>query len=267
MHSIRCRGTAGIYDRSPFSVILYKIIHDKTFDFNNLGLVFKQISDLKLIKTNEQFLIILPQPANFHLVLEHMKKRSNNIDILNIDYIQRQFHVFYEFSKFFGLPTFFVSHQDNEHIEQSIRLLYNNALYLYNSSLFMTTEISKPYSSDAGYDLTLKQDLLVTPYEKVKLIFNERIVIPVNYAGILCGRSSLNLYGCLRVGVIDATYNGELSAIFVADGEEVSLKQGQRIAQLVIFPIASKLPVTVTNVSQLPALQRGQNCFGSSGQF
>lgn len=208
-------------------------------NFNNLGVVFKQLSDLDLFNSIEQFLIILPKPENFTLVLEFMKKRSNNIDVLTVEYIQRQYTVFFEFAKSFGLPTFFVSHESKEGIEQSLQSMYNNVVYLFSSSIFMSEPISKPYPSDTAYDLTLSHDILALPKEKVKLVFNEIIVIPVNYAGLLCARSSLNLLGCLRIGLIDTTYNGRLTAVFIADDQEVRLKQGQRVAQLVIFPTAS----------------------------
>lgn len=266
MHSIRSRNNVGIHDRSPFAVLLYSIIRDKSFDLNELDVVFKQILELDLIKSNENFLIILPNPNDFQLVLNLMIKRNNNIDELSLEYVDRQYKVFFKFGKFFNLPTFTVSHEIDQ-ISQSQKLLYNNIVYLYNSSVFMSVPISKSYISDAAFDLTLEQDYLIKPLEKVKLLFVEKIVIPLDHAGFLCARSSINSFGCLRIGLIDATFNGQLSAVFIADQQEVSFKKGQRVAQLVIFPIASQLPVVVSAKSLLPSLFRGKNCFGSTGQF
>lgn len=266
MYSIHARNNIGIHDRSPFSAILYTIIHDKAYDFDNLNSVFAQIAELDLIKPHEKFLVVLPNPENFTLVLDLMIKRANNIDELTEDYIYRQYKVFFEFAKYFHLPTFEVSHKAGE-ILPSIELLYNNVVYLFNSSIFMSTPISKTYVSDASYDLTLQHDYLIRPFEKVKLMFNETIVIPLNYAGFLCARSSINLHGCLRIGLIDASFNGQLSAVFVADSEKVSFNKGERVGQVVIFPIANQLPVIVSPKSLLPSVFRGQNCFGSTGKF
>lgn len=87
MYSIHARNNIGIHDRSPFSVILYTIIRDKAYDLDNLNSVFKQIAELDLIKPHEKFLVILPNPENFALVLNLMIKRANNIDELTEDYI------------------------------------------------------------------------------------------------------------------------------------------------------------------------------------
>lgn len=265
MYSIQARTNIGIHDRSPFSVILYNIIRDKLYDFNNLSETFKQIAELGLIKPHEKFLVILPNPENFTLVVNLMKKRNNKIDELTEDYVYRQYKVFFEFAKFFSLPTFEVSHETDK-ISHCIELLHNNVAYLFNSSIFMSSPISKAYVSDAAYDLTLQRNYSIRPYQKVKLAFNERIVIPLNYAGFLCARSSINVHGSLRIGLIDAAYNGQLFAVFVADSDEVVFSKGERVAQLVIFPVAN-LPVTVSSESLLPSLFRGKNCFGSSGQF
>lgn len=264
MYSIKNRNKAGIYDRSPFAVILYSIIRDKSFNLDNLSTTFNQIKQLNLIDCNEKFLILLPEPSNFPIVLELMIKRGNNIDELTEDYISRQYKVFFEFAKFFSFPTFIVNHDPN-HIKDSQNLLYNNVVYLFSSTIYMSTSVTKAYPSDAAFDLTLADDYCIKPSQKVKLLFREKIVIPINFAGLICARSSINQVGCLRVGVVDATFNGQLSAIFIADGEELSFKKNQRIAQLIIFPIASQLPVIIS--ANLPNLLRGQNSYGSTGQF
>lgn len=159
--------------------------------------------------------------------------------------------MFSEFARFFS---------------QSITVLYNNVVYLYSSSIFMFAPISKAYDADAAHDLSLDRDYLIRPFEKVKLVFNEKIVIPVNFAAFLCTRSLINLCGCLRVGLVDAPYSGQLSAIFIADSEEVAFKKDQRVAQLVILPTV-QLPVIVSPEALLPSLNRGQNCLGSTGKF
>lgn len=263
MYSIQSRNSnTGIYDRSPFSVLLYSIILDKFFDLSKLCNVFDQIANLGLIKPNEKFLILLPKPENFPLVLELMIKRRNNIDELTIDYISRQTTVFHEFAKYFKLPTFFVDHSN---ISDSLNILHNNVTYLFNSTIYMSRSLEKSYPSDAAYDLTLSSDYTILPHKKATLCFNERIVIPINYAGFLCARSSINILGALRIGLIDATFNGQLSAVFKADDAVVGFQKDQRVAQLVIFPIGNRLPTVVSSL--LPSLLRGEGSFGSTGQF
>lgn len=64
-------------------------------------------------------------------------------------------------------------------------------------------------------------------------------------------------------GTIDADYRGELMVILINHGSEpFMIRRGDRIAQLVIAPIA---PVEVAEVDALGATARGQGGFGSTG--
>ena len=64
-------------------------------------------------------------------------------------------------------------------------------------------------------------------------------------------------------GTIDADYRGELMVILVNHGSEPFLvRRGDRIAQLVIAPVAH---VEVVAVEALGATGRGQGGFGSTG--
>jgi dUTP pyrophosphatase len=64
-------------------------------------------------------------------------------------------------------------------------------------------------------------------------------------------------------GTIDADYRGELMVILINHGSEPFIvRRGDRIAQLVIAPVAS---VEIAAVEELGATERGQAGFGSTG--
>ena len=91
--------------------------------------------------------------------------------------------------------------------------------------------------------------------------------IPVGYEAQVRPRSGLALkHGVTLLntpGTIDADYRGELMVILINHGSETFLvRRGDRIAQLVIAPIAQ---VEVVAVDVLGATGRGQGGFGSTG--
>lgn len=91
--------------------------------------------------------------------------------------------------------------------------------------------------------------------------------IPVGYEAQVRPRSGLALkHGVTLLntpGTIDADYRGELMVILINHGSEPFLiRRGDRIAQLVIAPIAQ---VEVVAVDVLGATGRGQGGFGSTG--
>jgi len=64
-------------------------------------------------------------------------------------------------------------------------------------------------------------------------------------------------------GTIDSDYRGELCVILQNTGREpFVLRRGERIAQLVIQPVAQ---ATLVEVRELEGSQRGAGGFGSTG--
>ena len=93
------------------------------------------------------------------------------------------------------------------------------------------------------------------------------VAIPEGHVGILAARSSLATKKSMTlangVGIIDADYRGEIKIpIIPLDGCHNLIQAGQKIAQLIILPIA--LP-TVEVVEELPESARGLGAFGSTG--
>lgn len=93
------------------------------------------------------------------------------------------------------------------------------------------------------------------------------VAIPAGYVGLVAPRSGLAARHGISVvngpGVVDAGYRGEINAILINHGAaSVTLRRGDRVAQLLVAPIAE---VETVEVDRLPNTDRGVGGFGSSG--
>lgn len=93
------------------------------------------------------------------------------------------------------------------------------------------------------------------------------VAIPEGYEGQVRPRSGLALASGVTMlntpGTIDADYRGEVCVLAVnLGGEPVTIQRGDRIAQMVVQRIETAEAV---EVKELPATQRGEGGFGSSG--
>jgi dUTP pyrophosphatase len=123
---------------------------------------------------------------------------------------------------------------------------------------------------DAGADLWAREPVLLKAAGGRALVpTGIAVAIPPGHAGFILPRSGLALaHGvtCLNApGLIDSGYRGELKVLLVntdptADAE---IRRGERIAQLVVQPVAS---VTFAEVDTLDDSERGDGGFGSSGR-
>ena len=91
--------------------------------------------------------------------------------------------------------------------------------------------------------------------------------IPAGYEGQVRPRSGLALSQGLTMlntpGTIDSDYRGEVAVVAINLGEApVTIKRGDRIAQLVIAPVAD---VRVRLARALPGTRRGAGGFGHTG--
>lgn len=92
--------------------------------------------------------------------------------------------------------------------------------------------------------------------------------MPVGHAGLVLPRSgSAARHGIALVnapGLIDTGYRGELRVLLLNTDRErgFAIEAGDRIAQLLITPIAEPVPVAV---AELERTVRGEGGFGSSG--
>ncbi len=123
----------------------------------------------------------------------------------------------------------------------------------------------------AGLDLTAA----IPSGEIITLNFCERCLVPtglalqlpVDYEAQVRPRSGLALRHGVTVlnspGTIDADYRGEIGVILVNLGREpFALRRGDRIAQLVVAPVAR---ARLTEAETLRESGRGAGGFGSTG--
>jgi dUTP pyrophosphatase len=129
---------------------------------------------------------------------------------------------------------------------------------------------SYAHEGDAGCDLVAVETCtLVAGGGRAMVGTGLSIAIPEGYAGLVLPRSGLaSKHGvtCINApGLIDAGYRGELRVALVnLDPEnEYVVHAGDRIAQLVISPVAS---VSFRVIDELPVARRGDGGFGSSGR-
>lgn len=124
------------------------------------------------------------------------------------------------------------------------------------------------YEGDAGLDLRSAEDVTLRPFERRLISTGLAVAIPEGYAGFVQPRSGLALKQGLSMantpGLIDAHYRGELKicAINLDPQNDIAIKRGDRIAQLVI----QRVPVvSLVEVDGLDETDRGAGGFGSSG--
>lgn len=122
-------------------------------------------------------------------------------------------------------------------------------------------------AGDAGLDLLAAAPVTLPPGGRELVPTGLRVAIPEGHAGLILPRSGLALRSGVTVlnapGLIDSGYRGEIGVLLINHGAEVAtLGRGERIAQLVIQPVARAVLV---EVRQLGDSQRGAGGFGSTG--
>jgi dUTP pyrophosphatase len=120
---------------------------------------------------------------------------------------------------------------------------------------------------DAGVDLYAAAPMTLAPGERATVGTGVAVAIPAGHAGLVTPRSGLAQRHGLGIvnapGVVDSGYRGEIRVILVNHGDEpVSLARGDRIAQLVVVPVAA---ADLVEVAELPDSERGEGGFGSTG--
>jgi dUTP pyrophosphatase len=128
---------------------------------------------------------------------------------------------------------------------------------------------SRAHEGDAGLDLYACEAAHIGPGERWSVGTGVGLEIPEGHAGLVLPRSGLARdHGIALVnapGLIDSGYRGELRVLLLNTdpAETFRVEPGDRIAQLLLTPIATAEPV------EAPALSeslRGEGGFGSSGR-
>ena len=132
---------------------------------------------------------------------------------------------------------------------------------------FTGTEPTYARPGDAGADLRLSDDVAIPALGRALAGTGTSVAIPDGYVGLVLARSGtatrrgVTLSNC--VGVIDSGYRGEVK-LPLLNGLDVpvSLRRGERVAQLVVVPAPA---VSFARVEALDETERGCRGFGSSG--
>lgn len=131
---------------------------------------------------------------------------------------------------------------------------------------------TKATSGSAGFDLhaCIDKDLTIKKGDLIRVPCGIAIELPSSeYAAFIFARSGLGIkYGISLsngVGVIDSDYRGEIQVGLcrTSDGDPYTIKNGDRIAQMIIMPVSN---VNFKLVENLGESERGSGGFGSTGR-
>ncbi len=122
----------------------------------------------------------------------------------------------------------------------------------------------------AGADVSafIKEDIVLKTGERTFVPTGIKIAIPEGFEVQVRPRSGLAAKNGVTVlntpGTIDSDYRGEIKVILINLGkEDFVIKNGERIAQLVVAPVTRGLFV---KVDSLDKTERGEKGFGSTGK-
>jgi dUTP pyrophosphatase len=128
---------------------------------------------------------------------------------------------------------------------------------------------TRAHPGDAGLDLYACEEAHIGPGERWSVGTGVAVEIPEGHAGLVLPRSGLaRKHGIALVnspGLIDSGYRGEIRVLLLNTdpANTFRVEAGDRIAQLVVAPIALAEPVEVESLSDSA---RGDGGFGSSGR-
>jgi len=122
---------------------------------------------------------------------------------------------------------------------------------------------------DAGLDLRSAIDISLTPGQRAAIPTGIALAIPEGFVAFVQPRSGLALNDGLGIanspGVVDSGYRGEVMVVAVNldPVEVIHVLRGDRIAQLVLVPIAQ---AELREVETLDSSERGMRGHGSTGR-
>jgi dUTP pyrophosphatase len=124
------------------------------------------------------------------------------------------------------------------------------------------------HAGDAGADLLSTDDVVIAPGERVTVGTGISIALPDGFAAFVVPRSGLAAKHGITIvntpGTVDAGYRGEIRVTLLNtdSSEAYTVQAGDRIAQLVVMPVARARFIPV---ERLPGTERGEGGFGSTG--
>ncbi len=127
---------------------------------------------------------------------------------------------------------------------------------------------TRAHDNDAGLDLYAAEKARIVPGARVSIGTGLAVAIPEGLAGLVLPRSGLALKSGVTLvnspGLIDPGYRGEVRVVLLNTDTTIDfqVKPGDRIAQLLLVPIATASPI---QAEALEESARGAGGFGSTG--
>lgn len=121
----------------------------------------------------------------------------------------------------------------------------------------------------AGMDIraAVEENIILKPGERKLIPTGFQMALPEGYEAQIRPRSGLAYKNGITMlnspGTIDSDYRGEVKVLAINHGSEpFTVSKGDRIAQMVIAPVYQP---AIEEVDELPATNRGDGGFGSTG--
>ena len=142
---------------------------------------------------------------------------------------------------------------------------------IYNKSKHELPEYATPQSAGLDLRANIEQSIILESGARVLIPTGLYIELPVGYEAQVRPRSGLAIKKGISVlnspGTVDADYRGEIGVIVINHGTEAfEIKDGERIAQMVIAKHERAEWVPVNSVDELTSTERAGNGFGHSGK-
>ena len=139
---------------------------------------------------------------------------------------------------------------------------------IINKSKHPAPKYATPQSAGVDLHANLEASIEVKPLERTLVPTGVFMALESGTEAQIRPRSGFAYKQGMTVlnspGTIDADYRGELKVLLVNLGAEpFEVRHGERIAQLVLAPVALLEPL---EVEELPAAERGDGGFGSTGR-
>lgn len=114
---------------------------------------------------------------------------------------------------------------------------------------------------------SLEEEITLQPGERRMVPTGISLALPEGYEGQIRPRSGLAIQKGITIlntpGTIDSDYRGEIKVLLINLGSEpYTIKNGDRIAQMVISPVSQAIFI---EVQELPPTKRQEGGFGHTG--
>ena len=141
---------------------------------------------------------------------------------------------------------------------------------VFNNSKNELHQYATPQSAGLDLRANIQHDIVLNPGQRTLVPTGLHIQLPVGYEAHIRPRSGLaikNGITCLNSpGTIDADYRGDVGVILINHGTEpFVIKQGDRIAQMVIAKHETAEWESVESMDQLEDTERGSDGYGHTG--